>query len=155
MKIDPLKLKAEREKRGWSQEHLGEVANLSVRTVQRIERSGSVSPESKQALASALCVPTDFLDPLPPGEAAPQTHWLLLDRSLLSRALVAGAILFGYWGVVGSWLNDRLGDQAMQRLSLLLAAVWLLADEWIRHGSLPEVWRHWTLQWQRLRNRRS
>jgi transcriptional regulator with XRE-family HTH domain len=56
MKIDPLKIKQLREAHGWSQEHLAEVASLSVRTVQRIEAEGNVSPESRMALAAALGV---------------------------------------------------------------------------------------------------
>jgi transcriptional regulator with XRE-family HTH domain len=54
MKIDPLKIKQLREARGWSQEHLAEVAGLSPRTVQRIEAESNASPESRMALAAAL-----------------------------------------------------------------------------------------------------
>lgn len=56
MKIDPLKIKQLREARGWSQEHLAEVAGLSARTVQRIEAEGNASPESRMAIAAALGV---------------------------------------------------------------------------------------------------
>ncbi len=40
--------------RGWSQEHVAELTDLSVRTIQRIERGGKPSLESAQALA-AVC----------------------------------------------------------------------------------------------------
>jgi len=43
-----------RKTRGWTQEHLAEVAGLSVRTVQRIEAGYPASPESLMALAAAL-----------------------------------------------------------------------------------------------------
>ena len=56
MKIDALKIRQLREARGWSQEHLAEVAGLSARTVQRIEAEGNASPESRMALAAALGV---------------------------------------------------------------------------------------------------
>jgi transcriptional regulator with XRE-family HTH domain len=39
---------------GWSQEHLAEVANISVRTVQRIEAGKKPSLQTLQALSSAL-----------------------------------------------------------------------------------------------------
>ena len=42
--------------RGWSQETLAEVAGLSVRTVQRIERGGKASLDSMGALAAAFDV---------------------------------------------------------------------------------------------------
>ncbi len=43
-----------REGRGWSQEHLADIASLSVRTVQRIESGNKTSLESLMSLASAL-----------------------------------------------------------------------------------------------------
>ncbi len=66
MKIDALKIRQLREARGWSQEHLAEVAGLSARTVQRIEAEGNASPESRMALAAALGI-----DAIDLGSAAP------------------------------------------------------------------------------------
>ena len=43
-----------RNDRAWSQEHLAGAANLSLRTVQRVENGRGGSPETLQALASAL-----------------------------------------------------------------------------------------------------
>jgi DNA-binding XRE family transcriptional regulator len=43
-----------RENRGWSQGHLANVAGLSLRTIQRIEKTGFASFESVTALASVL-----------------------------------------------------------------------------------------------------
>ncbi len=40
MKINKEILRREREQRAWTQSHLAEVADLSMRTVQRIERTG-------------------------------------------------------------------------------------------------------------------
>lgn len=54
MQINKEFLRQEREQRGWTQSHLAEVADLSLRTVQRIEASGIASQESAMALASAL-----------------------------------------------------------------------------------------------------
>jgi transcriptional regulator with XRE-family HTH domain len=45
--------------RGWSQEDLAALSTLSVRTIQRIERGHTASPESLKALASVFEV--DFL----------------------------------------------------------------------------------------------
>ena len=56
MKVDSKLIRVEREKRGWSQEHLASVAGLSLRTIQRIENSGSASFESTTALASVLAL---------------------------------------------------------------------------------------------------
>lgn len=54
MKIDARLVRAEREKRAWSQEHLAEVAGVALRTVQRVEASGSGSLETVKALASVF-----------------------------------------------------------------------------------------------------
>jgi len=54
MQIDSNRVKAERERRAWSQEHLAAAAGLSLRTVQRVETAGSASNETARALASVL-----------------------------------------------------------------------------------------------------
>lgn len=54
MKINHKLLRRQREQRAWTQNQLAEVASLSMRTVQRIERNGIAAKESAMALASAL-----------------------------------------------------------------------------------------------------
>jgi transcriptional regulator with XRE-family HTH domain len=56
MKVDSAFIKAQREHRAWSQEHLAQVTGLGLRTIQRIESGGSASYESAQALAAVLGV---------------------------------------------------------------------------------------------------
>ncbi|MEE4245285.1 MAG: helix-turn-helix transcriptional regulator [Kangiellaceae bacterium] len=52
MEINASLLKQLRNKKGWTQQQLAEIADLSLRTIQRIEKTGSASNES----ISALCV---------------------------------------------------------------------------------------------------
>ena len=54
MKINSTLIRSERRKRAWSQQHLAKVAGLGIRTIQRIENTGSASPESVKALASVF-----------------------------------------------------------------------------------------------------
>src|SRR6478736_1100382 len=54
MRVDPKKIRAERERRAWSQEHLATVSGLGLRTIQRIEKTGAASFESVRALAAVL-----------------------------------------------------------------------------------------------------
>jgi len=54
MRIDSKKIRAERERRAWSQEHLATVSGLGLRTIQRIEKTGAASFESARALASVF-----------------------------------------------------------------------------------------------------
>ena len=54
-------VKALREMRAWTQEHLATVAGTSARTVQRIERGEPASADTLMALAQALDVTIDVL----------------------------------------------------------------------------------------------
>lgn len=54
MRIDPKRIRAERERRAWSQEHLATVSGLGLRTIQRIEKTGAASFESARSLAAVL-----------------------------------------------------------------------------------------------------
>ena len=57
MKINGEAVRALREQKSWSQEHLASASGLSVRTVQRVEIDGVASAETRLALAAALDVP--------------------------------------------------------------------------------------------------
>jgi transcriptional regulator with XRE-family HTH domain len=54
MNIDAQRIRTERERRAWTQAQLAGATGLGLRTVQRIEREGSASFESAQAIAAAL-----------------------------------------------------------------------------------------------------
>jgi len=54
MRVNSKRIRSEREKRAWSQEHLADVSGLGVRTVHRIENTGIASLESVKALASVF-----------------------------------------------------------------------------------------------------
>ena len=53
MQLDVQKLKELRESKAWSQSHLAEVAGISLRTIQRIEKSGIASPESAKSICAS------------------------------------------------------------------------------------------------------
>lgn len=63
MKIDGNAVRAIREERSWSQEHLANAAGLSARTIQRIEADGVGSSETRLALAGAFGVSVSSLAP--------------------------------------------------------------------------------------------
>jgi transcriptional regulator with XRE-family HTH domain len=58
-------VRVRREKKGWTQEHLAEVAHLSSRTISRLEAGENIpSPETRLALAQAFdCTVEDLLYP--------------------------------------------------------------------------------------------
>jgi transcriptional regulator with XRE-family HTH domain len=79
MQIDSEIVKAERQRRGWSQEQLAATTGLGVRTIQRIESTGTSSAESSKALSAVLELPLARL-------VAKQT---LHGRTFRHRALLA------------------------------------------------------------------
>lgn len=61
MKIDTQKLIHLRNTKAWSQQHLADVSGLSLRTIQRIEKTQSASQDSVKAIAAAFDVTPDRL----------------------------------------------------------------------------------------------
>ena len=56
MNVDSSYIREQRERRAWSQEHLAEVTGLGLRTIQRIEKTGTASYESARSLAAVFDV---------------------------------------------------------------------------------------------------
>ena len=54
MKIHAQNLKTLRTRRGWTQQQLAEITSLSLRTIQRIEKTGLISLESLGAVCSVF-----------------------------------------------------------------------------------------------------
>lgn len=67
MKVNVPLLKRLREKKSWSQEHLAEASGLGLRTIQRVEREGNASAETRLALAAALDVDVERLGSAEPA----------------------------------------------------------------------------------------
>ncbi len=99
----------ERELRAWSQNQLAEVANLSLRTVQRVEKSGAASYETCQALASAFSIGADELQSLT------NTARLAKNRRPSLLATLSGGLI----GVIATLLSLLLFT-AVQAQEILL-----------------------------------
>jgi transcriptional regulator with XRE-family HTH domain len=56
-------IKREREERAWPQQQLADVADVSLRTIQRLERDGSASFETLMAVAQAFAMEVKDLTP--------------------------------------------------------------------------------------------
>jgi transcriptional regulator with XRE-family HTH domain len=91
VRVDSNLIRSERENRGWSQGHLASAAGLSLRTIQRIEKTGSASFESVTALASVLSV--DVADLRANESEPPRPRGIRLSLELplrLALAVVSG-----------------------------------------------------------------
>lgn len=94
MKVDSSYLKAQREQRAWSQEHLAEATGLGLRTIQRIETTGMASYESAKSLAAVFGVEVaDFRDLQEPA-GGPRISVPLRPLLGVLAALVTGGALF-------------------------------------------------------------
>jgi transcriptional regulator with XRE-family HTH domain len=120
MIVNAAAVKRLREQRAWSQEHLTEVAGLSLRTLQRVEADGTASHATRLALAAAFDCDLAELDlPVQP-EAAPETS--------------EGK---------PSPMPDRAPRNPRALVSLPLIAAGLLCLDWYQHGTI--VWAQWSL----------
>ena len=54
MEIDAITVKALRQSKGWTQQHLADACAISLRTVQRVEKEGSASSETLLGLCAVL-----------------------------------------------------------------------------------------------------
>jgi len=61
MRVNSERVKTLRLAKGWSQEQLAEISSLGVRTVQRVEKDGVCSLETRNSLASALEIQSEDL----------------------------------------------------------------------------------------------
>jgi transcriptional regulator with XRE-family HTH domain len=72
------RIKQYREARGWTQEHLAAVAGVEARTIQRVERNQTKSPETLLAIAAAFDVALDSL----------RSTWRIAESRLTRTQLV-------------------------------------------------------------------
>jgi transcriptional regulator with XRE-family HTH domain len=119
MQIDSSKVRAERELRAWSQDHLAEVSGLSLRTIQRVESTGSASFETARALAAIFEVDIGTLRL--PGEIRSWTfsrlRYVGIAASLfvalglfITRDATAGEVMLD---VVLELNNEKLGQHQL------------------------------------------
>lgn len=95
MQLNKEHLRRERELRAWSQSHLAEVAGLSMRTVQRIEGTGSASLESAKAIAAALDTQVEAL--LLAETLTPKPRSIFQRVSLIVAFFASVLLAFSWW----------------------------------------------------------
>ncbi len=95
MVVSSEKVREARLARGWTQQQLAEIANLSLRTVQRVENLSVASHETVSALSAVLEIPRAELISLHPAQPGPvmagrRSGLLLAATALLGAVLGAG-----------------------------------------------------------------
>lgn len=108
--IDSYLIKELRNGRSWTQDQLAAVAGLSLRTIQRIEKEGVCSLESRQALASVFEIDTCTLQLDSEGEVRDKHMRRVRLYSFLANTL---GILCSFLGISYSLINGGLsGEEA-------------------------------------------
>jgi transcriptional regulator with XRE-family HTH domain len=90
--LDSSLVRIERQRRGWTQQQLADIAALSLRTVQRVENQGQGSNETVSALCSVMALEREaLLVPSRVLERRQGKQWSILLSLILSGVL--GVIL--------------------------------------------------------------
>jgi transcriptional regulator with XRE-family HTH domain len=99
MEVRAETVRTERQRRGWTQQHLADAAGVSLRTIQRIERHGVASNES----VSALCAVFD-LDRVDLLEHDPSAAGRNPDTRRVGLLVGAAAAVGAGAGALLTWL---------------------------------------------------
>jgi DNA-binding XRE family transcriptional regulator len=137
MKINGAIVRALRERKSWSQEHLANASGLSARTVQRVEMEGIGSAETRLALAGALGVPVADLiaephssaGPVPMTRRMPLWGWLAWGVGIICSV---GVVAYGYGQ--GAFPPNQIVANLLPTLAFfgICAGVWATRSSWRR-----------------------
>ncbi len=124
MHVNSERIKLERKKKAWSQEHLAEASGLGLRTIQRIETSNSASFESVKSISATLGIALSEI-------IVDRSQVTLLRKMDVGRRTVVGVFctaLLGLGAIVFG--TQSFADQIMLDIGITLN------DESEEEGSL-------------------
>lgn len=105
MDISSEKVREARMARGWTQQQLAEIANLSLRTVQRVETQSVASNETVSALSAVLEIPRTELMTLSPNQPGQTEAERRMVRLMAAMALLGAALGSGITVFLMVWLR--------------------------------------------------
>jgi len=104
MEVLSEKVREARMARGWTQQQLAEIANLSLRTVQRVENQSVASNETVSALSAVLELPRTELMAMNPNQPEHAEAERSMGRLLAATALLGAALGSGITVFLMMWL---------------------------------------------------
>jgi transcriptional regulator with XRE-family HTH domain len=129
------KVRQLREQRAWTQEQLAEAAGVQPRTIQRLERDQTKSPETLQAVAGAFDVGLDAL----------RTTWRIAESRLVRTLFVTACSDFimaeqtHTWHAFGRSIMAPLKDNYHEHVEHLVEQVF--ADRELIEPEETDLWR--------------
>ena len=109
-------IKRLRLQKDWSQEQLAQCSGLSLRTIQRIESSGTASNESMKSLAAVFELTTKEL----------AQEFMLVDKSSKQWQQNPWWIKAIFWGSNKLWLRSRKEAVWFELFILLIASAFFI-----------------------------
>jgi transcriptional regulator with XRE-family HTH domain len=94
VKLNKDKIKKLRAIKCWSQDELASASGLSVRTIQRVEKSGAASLETTKALASVFVVTPDELQT---SNKIEHVTFNFICKYAWLIAFAVASVFFGLW----------------------------------------------------------
>ena len=93
MQVQAKKIKALRVQRNWTQQYLADACGMSLRTIQRIEKTGHAAPESVMSLCAVFEIDGSELRQVPDANSVTQSEVVLrVDILAMMMALFVGMI---------------------------------------------------------------
>lgn len=106
MDVQREQVKALRITRGWTQHQLAEVADLSLRTIQRVETMGVASNETVSSLCAVLEIERNELLVLPPLNAVEERASVRAGRMAGAASLIGALGGSVITALVMQWLGS-------------------------------------------------
>jgi transcriptional regulator with XRE-family HTH domain len=100
MDLNSTKIRETRTSKGWTQQQLAEISDLSLRTIQRVEVQGLGSLETSKSLAAAFEVERDSLLTAINRSKKDTEPSKRIDIYFLLLSFMAGSFI----GAMGLWL---------------------------------------------------
>ncbi|NVJ71403.1 MAG: helix-turn-helix transcriptional regulator [Alphaproteobacteria bacterium] len=94
MDVNANTIRDMRRSRGWTQQHLADACEISLRTVQRVEKDGSAAHETVQGLCAVFSVsPEVLLADQPDSRGELTTGRMIGSRLIMVATAMAGGLV--------------------------------------------------------------
>lgn len=89
MQLNPNTVKALRQQHSWTQQHLADACDVSLRTIQRVEKEGAASKETTMSLCAVFEVRQGMLITLDEPQAIDSNQSAVTNKFVVIIAITA------------------------------------------------------------------
>lgn len=101
MEVNASRVKALRQQYQWTQQAFADMCAVSLRTIQRVEKTGNASTETVMAMCAVFNIDQASLKAIPPHGAQAEKEvrlapmWAMLFAALILGSMVGAGLM--YW----------------------------------------------------------